>query len=531
MEPVRKNKGEILVVDNNPSNLKLLLSILVNEGYKVRPATSGKQALVAIDIKIPELFLLDINMPGMDGYELCRRIKENKKIHNIPVIFISANDSIEDRIKGFDIGGVDYITKPFQRQDVLVRVNTHLNLYNLQRDLEKKVQERTEELRSIRNYLSNIIDSMPSILIGVDIGGKVTQWNKSAEQNTGVAAKNAVGKILSDVFPNMLNEIDRIKKSIQTREVQTESRKTNYKSSIAVYEDVTIFPLVANGVEGAVIRIDDVSEKVRIEEMMIQSEKMLSVGGLAAGMAHEINNPLAGIIQSAEVISMRLWKDSDSPNNIAAAKEAGTSMESIRNFMEARNIPRMIDAINESGRRVAKIVDNMLSFARKSEDQKSSHNIQKLLDKTIELAATDYNMKKHYDFKKINIKKEYSDNLPMLLCEGSKIQQVLLNILRNGAQAMHMNSVENPNFIIRTAYKAEKHLIIIQIEDNGPGMNEDIRKRVFEPFFTTKSIDVGTGLGLSVSYFIITENHGGKIWVESSLGKGANFIISLPVKI
>ena len=531
MEPDKKNKGEILVVDDNPSNLKLLLSILVNEGYKVRPATSGEQALAAVDIKIPELFLLDINMPGMDGYELCRRIKANLKTQNIPVIFISANDSMEDRIKGFDIGGVDYITKPFQRQDVLVRVNTHLKLYNLQMNLENTVKEQTEELRSIRNYLSNIIDSMPSVLIGVDVLGKVTQWNKSAEQNTGITAKNAVGKILSDVFPDMLSEKDRIKKSIRTRKVQRKSRKTNYKDVIAVYEDVTIFPLVANGVEGAVIRIDDVSEKVRMEEMMIQSEKMLSVGGLAAGMAHEINNPLAGMIQSAEVISMRLWKNPDSSNNITAAKEAGTSMKAIKNFMEARNIPRMIDAINDSGRRVSEIVDNMLSFARKSEDQKSSHNILKLLDKTIELATTDYDMKKHYDFKKINIKKEYSDNLPLLLCEGSKIQQVLLNILQNGAQAMHMNSINNPKFIIRAAYEAEKQLIIIEIEDNGPGMNEKIRKRVFEPFFTTKPIDVGTGLGLSVSYFIITKNHGGKIDVESSLGNGANFIISLPVRI
>ncbi|MCP4282832.1 MAG: histidine kinase, partial [Gammaproteobacteria bacterium] len=136
--------------------------------------------------------------------------------------------------------------------------------------------------------------------------------------------------------------------------------------------------------------------------------------------------------------------------------------------------------------------------------------------------------KKQYDFKTIKIVKEYAEVIPSVPCEDVKIQQVLLNILRNGAQAMQEAKVDNPTFTLRTYHKPEHGMVCIEIEDNGPGMNETIRKRIFEPFFTTKPVGLGTGLGLSVSYFIINENHNGKISVESEQGKGTRFVICLP---
>jgi len=140
------NYGEILVVDDTPANLKLLMDLLNTQGYKVRPAPDGKIALAAVAARKPDLILLDIKMPDMDGYEVCRRLKENKQTQEIPIIFISALTSLEDRIKGFAVGGVDFITKPFQREEVLARINTHLQLFQMQQNLENLVDERTEEL-------------------------------------------------------------------------------------------------------------------------------------------------------------------------------------------------------------------------------------------------------------------------------------------------------------------------------------------------------------------------------------------------
>ncbi len=401
-------------------------------------------------------------------------------------------------------------------------------------ELNKEVIEHKraeDELRNLRNYLTNIIDSMPSVLIGVDIEGKVTQWNKTAEKSTGIQASEAQGQTLSNVFPRMASQIDKLTESIRTREAKQEQKKTWLSKTGTCYEDITIYPLITNGVAGAIIRVDDVTTNVRMEEIMIQSEKMLSVGGLAAGMAHEINNPLAGMMQTANVMNERLT-NIKIPASRRAADEIGININDISAFMQKRGILRMINTINESGCRIAEIVDNMLSFARKNEGSVSSHNPAELFDKILELATTDYDLKKQYDFKTIEIIKEYEPNLPFIHCEGAKIQQVLLNILRNGAQAMqektYKNHTNKPKFILRLLQEPTTNGLRIEIEDNGPGMDEATRKRIFEPFFTTKPVGIGTGLGLSVSYFIITENHSGTMDVISEPDKGATFIIVLP---
>jgi PAS domain S-box-containing protein len=275
--------------------------------------------------------------------------------------------------------------------------------------------------------------------------------------------------------------------------------------------------------------VRDISDQKQAQELMIQSEKMMSVGGLAAGMAHEINNPLAAMIQSASVLSNRITR-LDMPANLTAAKAAGTSMSTIARYMQDRKITQMTAAIIESGNRIATIVDNMLSFARKGGSRLSSHHPAELLDQVLNLAATDFDLKKHYDFKNIRIKKTYEADLPMVICEGSKIQQVLLNILKNGAQAMADPAKDTaPTFTIRLAHETVANMLRIEIQDNGPGMDSKTRQRIFEPFFTTKPSGQGTGLGLSVSYFIVTDNHRGTMTVTSRPGQGTTFVIRLPL--
>ena len=390
-----------------------------------------------------------------------------------------------------------------------------------------ELQQQNTDLLHLQNYLSNIIDSMPSVLIGVDSKITVTQWNSGAENVTGIKDTDAVGKQLEDVFPRLSSETSRIKEAINLREQQITIKKSYSQEQVLLYENITIYPLIANGVEGAVIRLDDITDQVRIEEMMVQNEKILSLGGLAAGMAHEVNNPLAGIMQTANVMTNRLTLN-DVEANLEAADKVGTSMEVIHAYMKQRGILRMLDSIHISGERVANIVNNMLTFARKGDDSVTSHNINELLDKSIELSSTDYDLKKQYDFKSITIVRDYDENLALVACEEGKIEQVFLNLLRNGAEAMQEAGVEQPTFTLRSYFDAQSNKVCIAIADNGPGMTEDTRKRIFEPFFTTKPVGVGTGLGLSVSYFIITENHSGEMTVESELGKGTTFCIKLP---
>ncbi|MCP4397316.1 MAG: PAS domain S-box protein, partial [bacterium] len=423
---------------------------------------------------------------------------------------------------------------------ILETIAAQIGTFIVRAQEEERRKQAEEELRNLRNYLSNIIDSMPSMLVGVDLEGTITQWNAEAQRVTGVPVEDAMGQPLTQAFPRLAAEMERVSEAMHTREVRSDLRQVRKEDGEIRYEDVTVYPLIANGVEGAVIRVDDVTERVRIEEMIIQSEKMLSIGGLAAGMAHEINNPLAGMMQTADVVSRRLT-DMELPVNQRAAEAAGTSMEAIRAFMEARKIIDMLERIRKSGHLAAEIVQNMLSFVRKSDSTFPSHNLVELLNQTVNLAGSDYGLKKRYDFRRIEIVREYEQDLPDVPCESGKIQQVLLNILRNGAYAMQSEAERDerggmkgerkiPRFILRLAHEKEAGRVRIEIENNGPNMDEVTRKRVFEPFFTTKPVGVGTGLGLSVSYFIITENHGGEMSVESPPGEGTTFIIKLPIE-
>jgi PAS domain S-box-containing protein len=395
------------------------------------------------------------------------------------------------------------------------------------RDISKR-KLAEEELRRLRNLLGNIVDSMPSVLVGVDTQGKVTQWNREAEKATLVAAQQARGRMLPEVFPQLSGEMGKVFEAIRSFETQKDLKVATDIEGERRYSDVTVYPLIDDAIEGAVIRIDDVTERVRIEELMIQSEKMLSVGGLAAGMAHEINNPLAGILQNVQVIQNRL--SSKLRKNQQVAEACGISIVAIESYLEQRGVYRMIDSIISSGRRAAQIVENMLSFSRKSAAEYVPHDLAELLDKTVELVSNDYDLSKRYDFRQIRIVRDYDAKLPEVPCEASKIQQVFLNILRNGAEAMaesRSNTVQ-PQFTLRL--RTEGDMVRIEIEDNGPGMEEEVRRRAFEPFFTTKGVGFGTGLGLSVSYFIITENHFGTMDVSSKAGIGSNFIIRLPLE-
>lgn len=188
----------------------------------------------------------------------------------------------------------------------------------------------------------------------------------------------------------------------------------------------------------------------------------------------------------------------------------------------------MLDTAMQASQRTAQIVENMLSFSRGSQAGRTSVNLPELLDKTIELLSNDYNLIKNYDFKRISIERDYAEKMPMLICEPSKIQQVLFNLLKNGAQAMAEGDIplESRKFTLRLRHETNAAVIII--ENTGPGIPEEVRQRIFEPFFTTRKVGLGTGLGLSVSYFIITENHGGSMSVETPPGGGVRFIIELP---
>lgn len=405
-------------------------------------------------------------------------------------------------------------------------------LQDLNSTLERRIDERTSELNKRKILLNTILESSDNGFLVINNEGRVELSNRKFAE---------VCKIPQDLIDEADDRkmIDNMLSRLTDPEQFLTKVNELYNSfdesfDILHLKDGTIIerfstPLVLKetDLQGRIWVFRDVTERSQMFDLMMQSEKMLSVGGLAAGMAHEINNPLAAMMQTAANIKNRLSFNRVSQKTEAMAEEMGIKIDALKSFMEERDIFKMLDSMNDAGVRIAQIVENMLSFARKSSNEFAPVSINHLLKATVELAATDFDLKKKYDFKLISIEYELSDQLPEILCDSGQIQQVLLNLLRNSAQAMQKAGVKDPKITLTT--NQEDEYVVIHVQDNGPGMTEETRRRIFEPFFTTKEVGIGTGLGLSISYFIITENHNGKLQVQSTLGQGADFILELPV--
>jgi two-component system NtrC family sensor kinase len=445
-------------------------------------------------------------------------------------ISASITNPLQELMDRFSRGARGDISVRMQRRS-RDEVGTLANYFNTFMDrLEATVTESREaeqEMARMRHYLKNFVDAMPSVLVGVDRRGRVTQWNRSAERMTGIGDARALDRPVTEVLPLLVPHMEMVYEAITGgRARQVEKAVCSYGGD-PFHADIMVYPIEADQVKGAVIRVDDVTQRVRMETMMVQTEKMMSVGGLAAGMAHEINNPLGGMLQSLQNVIRRM-----SPGlaaNEADAAACGTSLETLRCYLEKREIFRFLENIRVSGERAAHIVENMLSFSRRSESRKAAVNLSQLLDKTVELAAHDYDLKKKFDFRDIRIERDYEAAMPPVPCVATEIEQVVLNLLRNAAQAMSAGGMPDRQPCITLGLRRENCVAVIKVADNGPGMDDQHLKRIFEPFFTTKEVGVGTGLGLSVAYFIITNNHNGSMTAESTPGQGASFIIRLPL--
>ena len=422
---------------------------------------------------------------------------------------------------------------------------------------------------TIKHLMNNIIDSMPSIFVGIDRDGNVTLWNQEAKRITGIEPNDAAGQSVFELLPLLLSKKERVLQAIEEGIIiKHEEYKTVLNQEIE-FLDLTVYPLliphdphgennghirppdttknertrtadrelshiketeqiIAHKTDGAVIRVDNITARIQMEERIVQAEKMKSIGGLAAGMAHEINNPLAVITQNAQVIRNRMQDNLS--RNISAAKACDITLEQLVEYCKKRGIFERLNDIMTASKRAADIVQNMLTFSRKSAPIFVACRLSDLLEKTInEMGQIHYELSKRSDFNRIKIIREYAPSVPSVKCDMGKMKQVFLNLLKNATQAIFENSEskERPYFILREYIK--KQNVIIEIEDNGPGMDESTRKRIFEPFFTTKTVGMGTGLGLYVSYFIVHNEHNGNLEVASYPGKGTRFRITLPL--
>ena len=459
-----------------------------------------------------------------ENYALRAAPGNNDEIGNLAEAFNTMLSRIEAREQELKRAR-DEAQAAYDQAQALAEETRHTN-----RKLELEVQVRSKiekQLTGFQNYLNSIIDSMPSALIALDEQLYVTQWNQEASALSGTSLNEALSQPIYLAFEPLKPFLPQLKDTIEHHQVAKIERVTWGLGEDARHYALTFYPLMGGSGRGVVIRIDDITQRLSLEDMMVQSEKMLSVGGLAAGMAHEINNPLGAILHNVQNIRRRL--SSDLPKNIEQAEQAGIDLDAISQYLQAREVPQLLDGIQQAGARATKIVTHMLSFSRRSNRQMSPCELSALIDQAVDIASNDFDLAIGFDFKGQAISRQFDPLLGPVPGIPNELEQVLLNLLKNAAQAIHqhLDKSEPGHIILRT--KLNPPWAEIQVEDNGVGMPENVRKRIFEPFFTTKEVGQGTGLGLSVSYFIITNNHKGQMEVHSTPGQGTCFTLRLPL--
>jgi two-component system NtrC family sensor kinase len=355
--------------------------------------------------------------------------------------------------------------------------------------LYSSLEQKAAEVARLKDFSENIVESLNVGVMAVDLHGTIDAWNSRMEQLIGVSRSDAVGRLFGELLPGEL---------VQEIEAQGDEEKVTgiYKQRLeyrgrAVVLNVSITPLVGKSGEkiGRLLLFDDVTQRERMEEQMSQTEKLTSLGLLAAGVAHEVNTPLAVISNYIQMLAKQMPE--------------GDPRQGI------------IEKIVKQTFRASEIVNNLLNFSRTGPGELADVDVNRVVEETLSLVAHPLKTSQ------VQIVKQLDPSLPPVRGSANKLQQVFLNLFLNARDAMPLGGMLE----VRTT--AHNGGVEIDIADTGNGIPREHIHKIFDPFFTTKPGGRGTGLGLSVSYGIIKE-HSGKIDVRSTPGRGTSFHVEFP---
>jgi hypothetical protein len=355
------------------------------------------------------------------------------------------------------------------------------------------LQEKAEELRGLKEYNENILESLDSGIVVLDLGGRVARWNRAIEGLLGRPRNEVLGRPLEAVLPEAFLEALRGALVLGDHEEIAHIYKLHLPSadgrSLIVNVSVAPFQSAPGERHGTILILDDVTARVRLEEHLQHTEKMASVGLLAAGVAHEVNTPLAGISSYTQLLRGQL--DEGDPRQ------------------------QVLEKIEKQSFRAAKIINSLLNFSRSSGTEFERVDVNKALLDVLSL------VEHQLDGSKIRVRRELEAGVPSVRGNENRVQQVFFNLILNARDAM-----PSGGWLTLRTY-ADADTVVVEVADTGHGIKREHLRRIYDPFFTTKGIGKGTGLGLSVSYGIVQEL-GGAIFVESASGQGTTFQVALP---
>jgi two-component system, cell cycle sensor histidine kinase and response regulator CckA len=506
--------SHILIVDDDETARESLKEDLIPDGFAITTAGSGEEALAIIASEPPDLILVDVVMPGMNGYEVVKRLKADATTQDIPIVMVSALEDQRSLILGLNAGAADFLRKPIDptelraRLENLLRVKAHgdhQNDYGVQ--LEAEVDSRTADLIASERLYRETFDDAPVGIIHADLEGNWVRVNQRLCKLLGYSREELLSRevqvrVLSDVAVNSEAVTLRLKRANGQHIASEDRYRCKDDHLIWVRVNMTVHSDPNGTPKHLILVLEDITEQRALEAQLRQAGKMDALGGLAAGLAHDFNNLLSIIVSySAMAIS-----DLD----------PGVTLRDD------------LEAIQSAGLRAATLTRQLLAFSRHQvlcpqivELDEAIDEMQDILRRLI-----------REDVELITIPSEQATTV---LIDRSQLEQIIMNLAINARDAMPKGGtltiatlgIDEAAHVGHRGCAGKGPHVMLTVTDTGTGIDADTQARMFEPFFTTKPLGIGTGLGLSTVFGIVRQSNG-TIWAESKVGSGTTFFICFP---
>ena len=486
----------ILIVDDEPRGRELLGDLLTPQGYQLHFAASGREALAAAAAHPPDLILLDVMMPDLDGFEVCRRLRADERLREVPVVMLTALDDRESRLTGLAAGADSFLTKPFDHVELRTRVTTitKLNRYRL--------------LFAERERFAQVVTSAPDGIVVVDAGFVLRLANPAAQQ---MFRADDVMPLEGDLIFNRVGVEEGALGRLKRLLAGEEAAAFQFEAT-GLRPDGGGFPIEASasrftwaGQPAMQLHLRDVTEKKQLEAQFLRVQRLQGLGALAGGVAHDLNNIFAPLLMTSELLQ-----------------------DTLANRPEAH----WVKSITTSVRRGSGLVKQILAFARGSSGEKQSVALRYVIGELRSILSQSLPPG-------VTLRVRCEPTTPPVYADPTHLHQLLMNLCVNARDAMpqggNLRIAAEPCEL--DASHAEQipgatpgHWVRLTVSDTGTGMTPEVRARLGEAFFTTKPIGKGTGLGLT-TVFSIVKSHGGFWHVESEVGSGTAFHLYLPPSV
>ena len=522
MNDPSESRIQVLVVDDDPHSLSIMTTLLEKEGFEVLVAGNGDEGIQHALLAEPDLILLDILMPGIDGFETCRELKSMPETAHIPVIFLSAVAETRNKVRGFRVGGADYVTKPFQEAEILARIRTHVTLRRQQQrlqalntDLQREVEARKRAVAELENTLNATTDGIWTWHFKTNalffspkyytmLGYAPGAFPPGFESWKDLIHPDDLDEALSVATRWLESKQDEYENEVRMRTADGEYRWIRARGRVVERDEAGDAVYMIGNHEDITERKRAERERRELEARLRQSQKLEAVGTLAGGIAHNFNNLLFPIIGHAEMAADELPKDSPVRPHITGILNAA---------IRARDL-----------------VSQILAFSRKAETEVKPVQIYPIVNESLKIVRAGIPTT-------VEIRHELKATSPVM-ADPTQIHQVIMNLCTNAYHAMEsaggVLSIRLEEVDISSETSAGHtgaepgRYARIRVSDTGGGMEPAVVERIFEPYFTTKEPGKGTGLGLAVVHGIMVD-HGGFVTVESEVGRGSTVSVHFPL--